>query len=1191
MNRKLPLLSNSTSKDKQIQREIQSLLKNNFSLGKKLQKKRDQLKAGGGGSQSREGGAAARSRILRNKRAPNSVSQRRPNKVPPMKNPEGRDSITSASINRKGDLIDAIVHPNHQGKRKIIRKRSNYNFDEVIKKIQKDPLKNFTNTKKMLKNGKKISNQTNMSNNNNPNNPLNKNDPNFKNFNSNSPANQSTLKLQEGSNTRNFKENMLENMMEKADFQLMVSNPNINSGSISNGSVVSQNSISDFVEYQSINQSRLDEQRDKNSNIQNILSQNYDGLLSKVNAGSMGTAGSYTRGQASFEEASRNNTQKPITIMVDFPKEGDDGLGWRTYKFDLKGKAQIVDIKILIERDFGYAVEDILLFHNLREIQSDLIPITEIIKDCMIFTFGFPTLIFIAKNKPKKNIQEFNRPKFGARDIDLELKVNGDIARTSEEFLESDVEKVLLLPPDRSWTKEYFAYKKKTVESEEMIRFYVKNLRGQTINLENLDQYLAKIKKYSSGMSKTLKEFNETAKVCVRLINRWKLEPQEIKYLYGLSGKKYVMGGLLIREVDSVVFGGRLYKKPEQISRFLEHKIQMMNYIRNNQETLVVPLMCVLEYYGICFLVYSISAINYDTLVYGSFTEGLLLENLIDENKGVLVQLGKQLNIAKHGVTERATGEEFEFLLTPGIQIHKVKVYQDSAKQEEIERLYLIDVDYLSPFSIEKVLGGDERSSSGDLQALSRERGSKTVLGTQQDTLTYDGGSKQDSQMGETVKQLNMSRYSASSAKLGSKMQGTDVNFSLPADTESLFFCPLKMVLESQEEYIDNVFKPVSSLSKLKCDQCNDYIPDQHYYQYEKAVLVNKKVQTNDEPFWTNKVVNSATCCLKCYREKALYHKLKYPVKHYKMKSFRSNTLGSYYIHSETGEFFESLPCKKIPLNPDCCVKELDDDPELTNLEVRDLTKIQQLIYEIQNSKVQDIVAEIESLEVEVIDGFELEKYLKLKGVPIRFLGHFLEYSKLGYLKELIAREMVAQAAAYLIKKNVQRLWDLEDGFGTQNLKTVLCFHFNNIFSGEFAEGSKGEWRTLLRLVDELFDVKISLSSKESMHIKGLLQRLLQLVDAKLLVEFDQIDLTDKKPFMTDFFEVQECVVVLEVEETEPFEFFENQGDYFQKIGRPSSWWLTSGEDNKISIFFRSQAYHFSRLVRALSFFPLIYPN
>lgn len=49
-----------------------------------------------------------------------------------------------------------------------------------------------------------------------------------------------------------------------------------------------------------------------------------------------------------------------------------------------------------------------------------------------------------------------------------------------------------------------------------------------------------------------MNDFEQTAVKCIELINKWKVKPHELKYLYGTGGNKYIMGGILIRECTSM---------------------------------------------------------------------------------------------------------------------------------------------------------------------------------------------------------------------------------------------------------------------------------------------------------------------------------------------------------------------------------------------------------------------------------------------------------------------------------------------------------------------------------------------------------------------------------------------------------------------------------------------------------------
>ena len=91
--------------------------------------------------------------------------------------------------------------------------------------------------------------------------------------------------------------------------------------------------------------------------------------------------------------------------------------------------------------------------------------------------------------------------------VDLLFQTRGEFSKNSADFLENNHERKLLLPPNRDWTKEYYAYRKKTLEFQEIIKFKIENLKGKKINPERFDQELANIYKYSKGMNKVMTDF------------------------------------------------------------------------------------------------------------------------------------------------------------------------------------------------------------------------------------------------------------------------------------------------------------------------------------------------------------------------------------------------------------------------------------------------------------------------------------------------------------------------------------------------------------------------------------------------------------------------------------------------------------------------------------------------------------
>jgi hypothetical protein len=119
-------------------------------------------------------------------------------------------------------------------------------------------------------------------------------------------------------------------------------------------------------------------------------------------------------------------------------------------------------------------------------------------------------------------------------------------------------------------------------------------------------------------------------------------------------------------------------------------------------------------------------------------------------------------------------------------------------------------------------------------------------------------------------------------------------------------------------------------------------------------------------------------CCLKCYREKAFLHQLKISIKKLKKKRFRAISIGEFYIHKGQGTFIEDVPYRKIPVNPD--VTHLVRSKNFRKLDVirkNNLDLIKTLVGKMRDIRVNEVLSQIESLEIEIADGADLSKYLK----------------------------------------------------------------------------------------------------------------------------------------------------------------------------------------------------------------------
>ena len=77
--------------------------------------------------------------------------------------------------------------------------------------------------------------------------------------------------------------------------------------------------------------------------------------------------------------------------------------------------------------------------------------------------------------------------------------------------------------------------------------------------------------------------------------------------------------------------------------------------LRNKVENLVVPLCCIVDYFGLRFEAMSIIPASINSLAYGSDTNGLLFKDDDREAEQMAMEIGRLLNLKPHTIREGAT--------------------------------------------------------------------------------------------------------------------------------------------------------------------------------------------------------------------------------------------------------------------------------------------------------------------------------------------------------------------------------------------------------------------------------------------------------------------------------------------------------------------------------------------------------
>ena len=288
-----------------------------------------------------------------------------------------------------------------------------------------------------------------------------------------------------------------------------------------------------------------------------------------------------------FKNPLKKPQKKSLRIVVDFPINGPDGMGWRSYRFDFKKDIGcLLDLKKAIEKDFGYRVKHQQIYRNFILLEENDVLLRDLIPNNDIWTDKLLTLLFIPTLDPQHNPESIPRPKFTLPPPTDLIPENGAFAESTQQFLDSIITRSLLYPPLRDWNKEYYLNRNRIKDLTQKIDHIIKHTSDKRQIQKNIEPQLSELLKASISFKKSLEEFEKTAKKCVELITLWRLEPHDLNYIYGIGGKKYVMGGLVIRECDEIYFMGQKITIYEDIERILLHKIEVLNFLRDNQVSL-----------------------------------------------------------------------------------------------------------------------------------------------------------------------------------------------------------------------------------------------------------------------------------------------------------------------------------------------------------------------------------------------------------------------------------------------------------------------------------------------------------------------------------------------------------------------------------------------------------------------------
>lgn len=828
-----------------------------------------------------------------------------------------------------------------------------------------------------------------------------------------------------------------------------------------------------------------------------------------------------------------------FNVVVYLVINGPDGIGWRNYTYDLHMEATLViDLKMLVEQDLGYEYQHQHYYFNLKEI-SDETDLTHLGFQCDIWVRECIALVMLPSGESNMLIGDGNkRGKYLPVAVTELYPETGNFAKTTAEFLSSNTIKSLLYPPNRDWNEEFYV----NYTQAQAILLEIETKDNEMLSKKLLGPKLAdalsRLAIHTRGLQTTISEFEETALKCIELIDKWEIKPQEINFLYGVGGNKYVMGGLLIRECTSMYSLHQKIENYDAISDLIQHKIEMLNYVRKKANGFFVPLTTAIEYLGRHYVIHATLPIDLNSVVYGSITQNLLVVTDLNDFQP-LEDLAKSLNLNFHYVFERGTKLYKPVCGTSNWEIHKVK-----------DKYWIVDIDRLLPID-----------QFEDLETHSIE--------------------------------------------------------SIPASLLTSFI-PMTIVQSSVSKDIDQDYVFVRSRDTVRCSECGEYISDIEFYCHEKSAYFttatasstqnlppNSSMKNTDlglkgQPLAPGAIrIEDYRCCVTDYQKKSVYHSLKVSNSKLRKRNFRAVSRGEFYINNLTGKIVDEIPYVKIPINPDFVETEDEPPAEIIDQIKNDRLNLKYLSNNLRSNLIQEVASEFQKFEIEIGTCKALTEYLEKKGLPLRYLGRLAEVCDKNFAKEIVSREMIARASVKMIIGSFEYLRKVSGDMKDFTLRKTVVFHLNNLFGGSGSnetghddispkantskqaeiETKSLEWKTIIDYILHNYDCQFDLAVRDKLHLPGLLMRILELLQARLLVSIEDIDFDDPQPFKLSFITINSSRMTNINICEEIISFFKQKGEFYRRLGANTDWWTPTGDEILAALFFHSQADRLARYV------------
>lgn len=325
----------------------------------------------------------------------------------------------------------------------------------------------------------------------------------------------------------------------------------------------------------------------------------------------------------------------------------------KLYSYFVNKNSNMIDIKDKVRKDFGFDLDQMKLYFRYIEVQNQVY-----LMDIENFDVEEDIIICITIGLPKTKMRFILRdPLEDIKIADVRFLNSTDRGEPHKMELQFDIAKFdvdndkLPWPVYRDFTTEAAYLSDNIVKCKNHLlsdehKFMLQSGLTQTLHTS---QQLIQLCDFETQLKRLYDDFKRASLYAVHLVVKKNPTPLNLFNLYGDDGDKYVVGGIMLRRAKGWTICGHTFSEFQNMAttvavganqeggtsaniteisgKIASLDVRNLALMRNKLENLIVPLACIVDYYGIKFETQSLVPLSINSLVYGSDTDGLLFSD------------------------------------------------------------------------------------------------------------------------------------------------------------------------------------------------------------------------------------------------------------------------------------------------------------------------------------------------------------------------------------------------------------------------------------------------------------------------------------------------------------------------------------------------------------------------------------